>query len=255
MYSDKFNFTTPTTKPGVRHCSIKNKVSLGIACCRFNNGRPEILLVCKRTTYAYNSFVTGNYNSANNMEIISLLNSMTVDEKLDLLSLNFNQIWYRVWLNMTKNHTYNMAKNKFESTFLADSGRRLQKLVAKSTNSMRIWEIPKGRKKTKNEPNIHCAMREFHEETGISKKSYRIFPRAKRIYSYIDDNVRYTNIYYFAFTKYSILPTVNFNNRDQFSEICDIRWMNMDDIAYIDTFGRLKKFIRPIFNYMKKYAK
>lgn len=234
----------------------RDRVSLGVACCRFNGNRPEILLVCKRYTYAYNLFAQGKYNSGNNAEIMELFNGMTVEEKLDLRSLNFMQIWYRIWLdNTSRNGNYFLAKNKFESAFVADGGIRIKKLLAKSTHSNKIWEIPKGRKSNKAEPDIHAAVREFREETGIPKKNYKIFPGAKRSYSYVDDGVRYTNIYYLAFTKHNIEPKIDFGLSDQVDEICDIRWMDIEQIRHIDDSRRLEKFIKPIFNFMRKHAK
>ncbi len=246
--------TQPNTQ--IAHTTFcLDRVSLGIACCRFSGNKPEILLVCKRFTYAYNLFAHGKYNSSNNAELMALFNGMTIEEKHDLLSLNFMQIWYRLWLNSTqKNANYFNAKNKFESTFMVDSGVRLRKLISKSTHSNKIWEIPKGRKKNKTEPDIHCAIREFGEETGVTKKSYKIYPTT-RTYSYVDDGVRYTNIYYLAFTKYNIDPHISFNLQDQVDEISDIRWMDIEDIRRIDESKRLESFVTPIFNFMKKHAK
>ncbi len=240
-----YKFHTNTT--------IRDKLSIGVACCRISKfGRPEMLFICKRYTYAFNLIAHGRYNEHNKAEMIELLGGTTVDEKLDLLSLNFSQIRYRIYLNKSQvNQTFFMAKNKFESTFVVDNGVKLRKLIAKSAHSNKIWEIPKGHKLNKSEPDIHCAVREFEEETGITKKSYKLFPGAKKTYSYIDAGVRYTNIYYIAFTRSTAAPRINFNNQDQIDEICDIRWMNIDDIRQIDETKRLATFVRPIFNYIK----
>ncbi len=232
-----------------------DRISIGIACCRFNEDRTEILLVCPRCTYAYRTFTRGKYNSNNTYEMISLFNNMTVDEKLDILSLNFIQIWYRMWLNTSfKNASYFVAKNKFESTFVIDGGVRLRKLIAKSTHANKIWEIPKGRKRGKGESNIDCAVREFGEETGISKHNYKLFPNAIRSYSYIDDATRYTNIYYFAYMKHNTDVHVDLTSQ-QISEISDIRWMDINAIRCNDHTGRLTTFVRPVFNFIKKHVK
>jgi 8-oxo-dGTP pyrophosphatase MutT (NUDIX family) len=235
--------------------SEKVKQSLGIACCRKNNNKLEVLLVCKRYTYSYNLFVHAKYNSNNNVGLIELFNGMTVDEKLDILSLNFVQIWYRVWLNTPRNASYYMSKNKFETTFLPDNGARLKKLISKSVNSAKIWEIPKGRKRSKVESDLNCAIREFGEETNVHKKMYKLFPTAKRTYSFIDGGIRYINTYYIAHTKINIEPRINFGTQEQVDEICDIRWMSIEEIRMCDPTHRLEKFIRPIFNYVKKYIK
>ena len=234
------------------HHEVRHKISIGVACCRINSkSKPEILLICKRYTYSYNIFTHAKYNSSNSAALIELFSGMTVDEKLDILSMNFAQIWYRVWLNAPKGASYYLSKNKFESTFLLDGGARLKKLIAKSNNAAKIWEIPKGRKKNKIEPDINCAVREFFEETGVPKKSYKLFD-AKRTYSYIDAGTRYTNIYYLAFTKHNIEPRVNFGIQEQIDEISDIRWMTIEEIRFVDDTGRLEKFAKPIFNYIKK---
>jgi 8-oxo-dGTP pyrophosphatase MutT (NUDIX family) len=229
---------------------IRERRSIGIACCRIQDTKPQILLVRKRYTYAYNIFVNGKYKSNDNHGLIELFSGMTIDEKLDILSLNFIQIWYRMWLNSAqRTEHYFIAKNKFESTFAG--GERLRRLIAKSTHASRVWEIPKGRKSDKLEPDIHCAIREFQEETGISKANYKIVSDVAKSYSYIDCDVRYVNVYYLALASVNAVPHIDFNANDQVGEVSDIRWMDIEDIRRIDP--RLAKFVRPIFNYMRKY--
>jgi 8-oxo-dGTP pyrophosphatase MutT (NUDIX family) len=231
--------------------------SLGVVCCRHGpNGRLEVLLVCKRFTYAFNMFAHGKYRSDDSAGLIELFNRMTVDEKLDILSLNFMQIWYRLWLNsIQRNSSYFRAKNMFESTFVADGGTRLRRLIERSTNAARIWEVPKGRKRNKAETDIQCAVREFGEETGVVKKSYRLLGGATRSYSYVDEGIRYTNTYYIAIARHHIDPRIVFGRHDQVNEIADIEWMDMDRVRVIDTTGRLVSFLRPVFHYVKKHSK
>lgn len=233
----------------------KTKQSLGIACCRIHNNRPEVLLVCKRYTYAYNMFVHGAYNPASSDNLRNLFNNMTTDEKHDILSLKFDQIWYRVWLHFPVNNNYYASKAKFESTFLRDSGVKLRKLISGTTNSNKIWEIPKGRKKNNKEPDIMCACREFEEETGIEKRQYKIYPKRKYKYSFTDDGINYLNIYYVAITRIPTNIKVNFRLQDQIDEISDIKWMNIDEIKLIDINRRLENFIRPIFKFVKEQNK
>ncbi len=234
----------------------KTKQSLGIACCRINNGRPEVLMVCKRYTYAYNMFVHGAYNPTSNDSIRNLFNSMTTDEKHDILSLNFMQMWYRVWLHFPIGSNYYQSKAKFESTFLHhDNGQRLRRLISGTTNGKKVWEIPKGRKKNNKEPDIVCACREFQEETGIEKRQYKIYPKSKYKYSFSDDGINYLNIYYVAITRIKNEPKVNFSLQDQIDEVSDIRWMNIDEIKLIDTNRRLENFLRPIFRFIKAQSK
>jgi 8-oxo-dGTP pyrophosphatase MutT (NUDIX family) len=235
---------------------VREVHSLGVACCRFNGTKPEILMVCKRFTYAYHTFVSGKYNSSNNADIIALLNDMTIDEKIDLQSLNFAYIWYRIWLSTPyKTSNYFLAKSKFETAFVVnDGGVRLKQLITRSQHANKIWEIPKGRRKNKSESDINCAMREFTEETGVAKKMYKIFA-AQRKYSYIDAGVMYTNTYFLGITSPDVEPRIDLSSTEQYAEIADVRWMDIEAIRRIDDTKMLERFIKPVFNYMKKYAK
>jgi 8-oxo-dGTP pyrophosphatase MutT (NUDIX family) len=232
---------------------ITEKISVGIGCVRRTNAGMEILLVKKRYTYAYNKFVTGRYRSENRAEMIAMFDSMTAEEKLDILSLDFRQIWYRIWLSHTqKMSSFYAAKSKFENTFIADGGDKLRALMARSKkNGSLIWEIPKGRKKTKMENDISCGLREFSEETGVTKRQIKIFGDNAK-YSYVSDGIRYTFIYYFALAKTNFEPVCSVVNKTQIGEIVDIKWMNMLALMQVDKEGRLIPFVKKIFKCMKK---
>lgn len=104
----------PATKPIIKR-------SFGIACVRYNNiaRQYEILMVRKRCTYAFISFVSGIYSITNEYSIMRHLNAMTNQEKLDVLSLDFDLLWWRVWL--TRSHEYAATHNIPQSANPADS--------------------------------------------------------------------------------------------------------------------------------------
>lgn len=214
----------------------KEKISAGIICVRNNS---EILMIRKRNTYAFVDFAFGNYSN-NDGSIMKLLNNMTPLEKLIILSNNFQYIWYHVWANAVIDKSYYGAKYKFDSTFLVDNGMRLRRLITNSVNGKLIWEPPKGRKKNRSESDIQCAVREFTEETGISKKNYRIIPQKNIKCSFVDNNVMYTNIYIVAIISPSNSDVkLSFKNLDQVREVDDIQWLNINQIKKIDTHGHL----------------
>lgn len=241
--------TLPTTQPPPR---MRERQSYGVACCRINQGRPEILLIRNRCTYAFVTLAHGRYTPSNNSELIELFSGLTVDEKHDMLSLNFLQIWYRVYLNGSHNTvSYFVAKNKYESAFVTDGGVRLRRLITSARHGDRVWEIPKGRRRNGREPDIHCAVREFHEETGVPKSSYQIYPQVTRTYSHIDADTRYTNTYYVARATTDIVPKVNFASHEQIIEVGDIRWMNIDDVR-AHCGPTLAAFVKHIFNWIRR---
>lgn len=235
---------------------INEKISVGVACTRFTQNGMEILLVKKRYTYSFNKFVNGRYRSDDRPGLIALFDGMTPDEKLDILSLNFTQIWYRIWLNNAqKISSFYTSKSKFENTFMADGGVKLKHLMARShKHGALVWEIPKGRKKSKHESDIQCGLREFTEETTLTKKQIKLmFDNTQ--YSYISDGVKYTFIYYYALARVNVEPTVSVVNKMQIGEILEIKWMNMLSVQHVDTEGRLTKCVKKIFKFMKRNAK
>lgn len=242
---------SPAQQPR-RQWKRRTVVSHGVACVRRGACGLEILLVKKRVSYAFNTFIHGHYRSDNSAELIGLFSGMTNDEKHDILSLNFSYVWYRAWLDTAQSSAmYHTMKQKYENTFLPDNGAKLRRLMKLSRTSHRMWEIPKGRKKSSMESEIHCAIREFAEETGVSKSKYKITSDIKQ-YQYVDDGVEYVNKYVIAIAIAPISPVVNLDNRDQSGEINEVRWMSMQDILMIDKSGSLVRITRGIFNIIKK---
>ena len=100
-------------------------VSYGIALTKKNKSNNyELLFIKKRVTYAYITFIKGIYNKNNDNELIKLFNSMTIEEKICIMSLNFNIMWHKLYLT----HPYNKlivkdlskfenCRNKFEKRF------------------------------------------------------------------------------------------------------------------------------------------
>lgn len=226
--------------------------SFGIACVRRGLTGYEILLVKKRVSYAFSAFVRGCYNSSNSAEMIKLFSGMTIDEKQDILSLNFGYIWYRTWLDTAQlSHKYHVAKSKYENTFFPDNGSKLRRMMKLSATSHRLWEIPKGKKQSSAESDVHCAIREFSEETGVAKSKYKITAGIK-LYNYVDDGVEYCNKYIIAVAIAPFTLTVNLDNRAQSGEISEVNWMTLGDVRRIDSHGCLSRVVREIFNYLRK---
>lgn len=209
------------------------KLSFGIICITRTKGEYKFLLVKKRYTYAYFSFVYGKYKHDDDEYLMNLFNNMTVEEKLDILSLNFLQSWYRIHARKPSNkEQYLKAQNKFEMTFMTDGGKRLRELISNSKSIDLLWELPKGRRRSWDESAIYCAMREFEEETGISKNQYTIFPETET-YSFVDNGVLYKYIYYLAYAPYELKPFIKFDYAEQISEIVSAKWFTLKTV--IDT--------------------
>lgn len=218
---------------------MTKKVSVGIAVCRRDPETkvPQVLLVKCRLTYSYNEFVFGKYKFWDNDKLSYLFNNMTVQEKLTLLSCDFNKIWYHVWLKIPGADSdnngfyqfYTNCKSKFEKFIARDQAKRLKLFINKSTSIETGWEIPKGRIQNK-ELELDCATREVKEETGVPSTNYKIMHLIPPIVSsYTTDHTIYVCKYYIA-SDIASKPVLSMSNITQVSEITDVRFVSLNDL-------------------------
>lgn len=247
--------------------SISVKKSYGIILCKINSvtNKPETLLVHKRYTYAFSMFIHGKYSRPNiwpksSMSfVINLLNQMTLEELLDIWSLDFKQMWYRVWLDNYHSDLYKRKYTKYYMSFIKqDNGELLRKTIQQIRNYSTLqWEVPKGRQLDSQENTLACAIREIKEETGLSKCDYTILPNVKRYVNYISLGTRYICTYYIAI----INPSIKYYNNSilkdisNVSEVSESRWFDIDKIRLIDDCkNHLESLIKPAFKLLKKYV-
>ena len=229
----------------------------------------------KRYTYSFQQFIFGNYHLKQdkqvkdiNYSVESLLEQMTTEELLDIWSLNFEQLWYRLCLNVNKQDVvYNKKYSKFQLSFMQDGGKQLQKLIENTrSRGTLLWEVPKGRKDNNRESDISCAIREVEEETSIKKQQYIIIPEVRKKISFISCGVRYVCIYFIAMasaelSKSNIGSTIyqeppSLQNIDKMQEVSEVRWYNIQYLRLFDNGNkRLESLISPAFTLVKKYIK
>lgn len=210
------------------------KISYGIALCDKDSETRmmRILLANRRYTYAFTNFVHGHYVMSDRA-IIDLFDAMTLDEKLDILSMDFRQMWYRVWLGQqifADCDLYKRSMVRFVNRFCAAKGEYLRALMAQSTKSAkRPWEVPKGRRR-QSETCLDCAIREFREETGIPRSAYHL-TNGRFMVSFDDGGVRYETHYFIAITGRKLVPQVNILGRDQVAEISELEFVSGQDLG------------------------
>lgn len=247
----------------------KLKRSYGIACCRFSeaDARYEILMVRKRVSYGFVTFVLGGYSKNDDAGIIDLLNNMTIQEKIDIMSLRFDVIWWRMWLTFpgqlpesgndtdswlsiyfkrtiwdfvrtpppkTKQELYIVRKAFFEGVFLCDGGERLRRLMSRSTKSVdQLWEIPKGGIEP-GESFLQCAQREFREETNVSAHKYSILggvdPVAR---TFTCNETTYSENYFVAMETEMIQPKISVAESMQLLEIDAVAWVSIAELRHL----------------------
>lgn len=247
---------------------MKCKTSYGIALCRYNtseNNRIEVLLIKKRFSYNFYSFVYGTH-PLTEASLKLLLSGMSVQEKLDVYSLQFNYMWYRIWLSDPEKQyslrdideryvdaaklnqkLYNQKKSKFIRSYLGDDGKWLRKQIERSSDADIMWEVPKGRKKDR-ETDADCAIREFNEETCIRYNQYTIlFSIPPIVEEYVDNDIMYKNVYFIATPKKAIQPHIRFSNFDQITEVAQIKWIAAQDLKMLHLHVYMYKRIHVLY--------
>jgi 8-oxo-dGTP pyrophosphatase MutT (NUDIX family) len=256
-------------KPNIR--AIK---SYGVSVCRYNVAKEqyEILLVKKRCTYAYVEFILGRYNRNSDNAALLMFNHMTNDEKVTILSLDFGQIYFKVFLVNPDSSNADMArispedlsryrsyKRHFEHCFLKDGGVKLRRLIDRSKNIETIWEIPKGRKERDDpqEKELICATREVKEEAGIDVDQYEILMDiSPRKLVKTEDGVKWINYIYIGVCyDQDYDPCVRFHHRQQIAEVVDVKWMCLDEVKIVDPDNMLYNFVKICFKLLKKKKK
>lgn len=143
-----------------------------------NNDALEVLLVQRKDTFAYVEFMRGMYDIKDTLYISFLLMNMTRKEKASLLSKEFNENWKGLWGCKPRHSTafireYHDSSAKFEH--IKDNIKMLMQHdldIIRSDPGLE-WGVPKGRRCI-NESDVACAIREFHEETGISLRDIEL---------------------------------------------------------------------------------
>lgn len=230
--------------------------SYGVACVRKNpnTGRYEVLMIKKRYTYAFIEFVRGVYDPYKDVDLEYMFDSMTITEKSLIQTRNFNTIWNYCNgepIKSSDRSVYSRALKK-HITLLEREGDVILRLLSQTKNATLLWEIPKGRPNRKETPLI-SAVREFEEETGLDKDSYRIlFDEGTIEYSFIDCGVKYKYIYYLAVLSGNITPKYDYRNEHMLRELSELRFMTSIATQEFNN-QRLAKTVRIIIKKCKKY--
>ena len=160
---------------------------------------------------------------------------MTISERNMLSYMSFESLWNTVWYHSNTYHVsldFNNAKELFEE--VKRSGLLMSLL--KETKSEYYdpgWGFPKGRRKLR-ERDLDCAIREFCEETGLSRYEIRLLPD-KQPYEevfYGTNGIQYRHVYYIAKIVKNIYKhmMIDYCNIHQVREVNQIKWFNSREV-------------------------
>ena len=259
------SFCTNCGKNGHLYHSCKKPItSSGIICFRKNkDNKFEYLMICRKDSLGYVDFLRGKYPLHYQYYIQNLINEMTIEEKEKLLNNEFSTLWTNLWGNYTGSAKYvneeKISKQKFnsikEGVNIYNSKIYSLKSLIHDSNTNWIhpeWGFPKGRRNYM-ENDITCSIREFEEETGISKNDILLI---KNILPYeeifMGSNFKsYKHKYYLAYMDHK-----NDDMNFQTSEVSNMKWMTIEDcIKKIRPYNLERtEIIIKIENMLNKYS-
>ncbi len=213
-----------------------------------NYPKVKLLMIQRKDTMGYIDFVRGKYPDNNpkikNQLLKVCLQEMTQQEKHNLLTQSFSEIWDNLWVN----HESKTYKNEFQAAKAKYEKLDIKSLVENSATLYKWPEFgfPKGRRNMR-ETNITCAEREFLEETGYSKIHYDFIKNYPTIHEeFIGTNgVKYRHIYYLVKMRDNVpAPQIDQSNMVQTGEVQNIGWFSYDEcMGLIRPYDTAKKHV------------
>jgi 8-oxo-dGTP pyrophosphatase MutT (NUDIX family) len=156
--------------------------SYGIILFRKIKDEIQYLMIRRKDSFGYIDFMRGKYSPYNIFQLQKIIDEMSILEKTRILAEPFDQLWIHMWGETTnvqyKNEELSSSKKMDlirNGVIINDENVTLKSIVENSKTEWNEteWEFPKGRRNNK-EKDLECALREFEEETGISKNKINV---------------------------------------------------------------------------------
>jgi 8-oxo-dGTP pyrophosphatase MutT (NUDIX family) len=205
--------------------------SYGIIVFRSSTEGIQYLMLRRKNSFGYIDFIRGKYVTNNLEHLQNLFNEMSIQEREEVRSNNFETLWKNMWGDTHLGSQYKgeeiASQKKFESLKVSEPSM-LDLLIENATSKWKEteWEFPKGRRNYQ-EKDLECALREFEEETGISKKDIIIIENVIPFEEvFIGSNHKsYKHKYFLAYSNKSNDLLNNF----QKTEVSKLEWKTLEE--------------------------
>ena len=239
-----------------KHCNDPI-TSLGIILYRITQYGREYLLVMRKDSLGYVELIRGNYPLDDMEYLKNIFDEMTLSEKDMILTKPFSTLWNNLWVEdeekkvkyqkefISSEKHFNILKKGLE---IDGEYTDLETLVKNSKSSWENpeWGFPKGRRNLR-ERDLQCAVREFEEETDISRDNIYVLKCIDPLEEdFTGSNKKdYRHIYYIAKLINNIPePAINSELKLQVIEIGDIKWLTLNEaLKSIRSYNKEKKNI------------
>jgi len=241
-------------------------ISYGVVLFRYNeiNNKLEFLMIRRKDSFGFIDFIRGKYLLHNMNQIQDIVNEMSISEKEKLNNSTFDKLWKDMWCEVSSNQFKNEELSSFKKYELLKNGIfvnnekiSLQDIIDKSSTNWNEteWEFPKGRRNFK-EKDLECALREFEEETGISRSEISVIENILPFEEiFIGTNYKsYKHKYFLA----SVNKNFSDSNLENFqrTEVSKLEWKTFDEcLESIRPYNlEKKKLITNINKVLEEYS-
>lgn len=193
----------------------------------------EFLLIQRRDSLSFIEFIRGKYSLTDLDYLRRLFTAMTASEHNRLRTCTFDQLWRSVWGESSNSHKtdYDNSEHKMR-TFNGEDCSGIARFIAENPTiwTEPEWGFPKGRRNP-YETDLHCAIREFQEETDLHRSSFQIINNIQPLTEtfFGSNQVHYCHKYYIAMCNPTQDVSLSSTNPHMSREIGDIRWLKLDD--------------------------
>ena len=210
----------------ITSCGI---ILLNVKCLPTDHTQVKVLMVQRKHSMAFTEFIRGKYDIENIEYIKKLISNMTIDEHEILRKYDFSNIWTIHWGIGRDHHS-----SEYETSLVKFNTLNKDEYFPIGLNGYKEseWGFPKGRRHNR-ENDISCALREFSEETNISRESFVICKNLKLDETFHGtNNIEYRHVYFIGLLNTEINLDTKFTN-EQEREICSIEWKTIDECSEI----------------------
>lgn len=196
--------------------------------------RPRYLLGQRRDTIEFIETFTPRCQQ-HQLPIWFSLMSQEERSRLKTYINDFDTLWYDLNIprgDYKNDKRYLASKDKFEK-----NKDKYLELLDTTTSFVRepAWGFPKGRK-LKNETFMECALREFEEETRMSREPMRIFSREPIIEIFRGSNKKMYSTHYYLYETFTELDIEYVKSGSKIPgrekmichEIQDLKWLDFE---------------------------
>ena len=185
-----------------------------------NPDRTRVLMIRRKDSMSFAEFMRGKYDPTNTEYVSRLIGNMTLAEQKLIAEDTFENTWKTLWGEDHLSGDYGPSQTKFNQLNRKEFVQNNPSVYEEPE-----WGFPKGRR-IRGESDVDCAIREFGEETNISRDSYVVLKNIKLEETFEGLNgIAYRHVYFVALLKSPDL--INLNQRFtpmQRREISAIAW-------------------------------